>query len=152
MSYATSGEVLSLFRDVSVDADSAISTTDMALYLENTTEEIDSKIGTLYSLPITSGDNPKSFKVLRMLQMYMVAGIIDDILNNYSEADKKPMWTQMAQKMLKQIVPDTDKKGYQPVPTLKLTDADYLGTSQQSNQIIVRAKTGKIFEKGKDNW
>lgn len=152
MSYATSGEVESMFRDITIDADSAVSTADMTLFLENTTEIIEAKLSTLYVVPILVGTSPKSFKIVKQIQMNMVAGMIDDILNSYSEADKKPMWAAKAEMMLKSLVPEKDKKGYQPPPSMILPDATYLGTTQQKSGIKLKADSGRIFEKGKVNW
>lgn len=149
MSYATETEVKSLFRDFADNAEAAVTTAEITIFLDNTSEVIDAKIGTLYSLPITG---PKSLKILKQINMFMAAGIVDDILNNYAEADKKPTWDKKAMALLLALVPATGKDGKQPEPTMKLSDSEYLGTSTQKGKISVQSTSEPIFKKGSDNW
>lgn len=151
MSYATKDEIKSMFRDFADDADAAVSPTDLDLFLENSKEIIDSRISTLYKLPITLVDNPKSFKILKQVQMYKVACMVDDILNNYGEADKKPSWCKMSEMMMKELVP-SKKDGKQVEPVMKLPDAEYLGTTRQSSRIKIAATSGRQIIKGGNNW
>ena len=154
MSYASKDEIKSMFRNFADNTDAAVDDSDLDLFLANTASMIDGASGTLYSMPITEGDNPESFKILKQLQMYKVAGIVDDILNNYSEADKKPMWDRKAEMLLKALVPE--KKGKngckQCEPTMKLPDASYLGTSTQRGRVKMRPNSGRQFSKGGNNW
>lgn len=153
MAYATLDDVKAMFRDYADNADAAVNDADLTLYLDNTTAIINAKIGTLYAMPITNGDNPESFKILKQLQMFKVACIVDDILNNYSEADKKPDWCKKAHKLLEALVPSIDLKTCkQCPPTMKLPDADYLGVPIQRNRIRISSTTGQTFRKGEDNW
>ena len=154
MSYATVGDVTSLFRDLDTTTTAAVTEAEVQVFLDNTTEIINAKIGTLYSLvnEITEENNPKSFAILKQVQMYMVAGIVDDILNNYSEADKKPMWGEKAEKILMALVPKRMSGKKQPVPTMTLPDTPYQGTSTQRGKIGVSATSGRIFTKGGKNW
>ena len=151
MIYATKEEVKSLFRDFCDNADAAVSDDELDLFIDNTGCEIDAKIGTLYLLPITEIDTPKSFKILKQLQMYKVACIVDDILNSYGEADKKPMWCQRANKLMDMLVPPK-KNCKQCEPTMKLPDAEYTGVPAQTGQIRISATSGNIFRKGANNW
>jgi len=153
MAYATKDEIKSLFRDFADNSEAAVDDTDLDLWIENSTSIIDSKIGTLYATPITEVDNPESFKILKQLQMFKVACIVDDVLNDYSEADKKPMWCKKASSLMNALVPEINPKTCkQCPPTMKLPDASYLGTSEQKSQIKVSATSGRIFVKGADNW
>ena len=151
MSYAIKEDVKALFRDFADNSEAAVSDDDLDLFLDNTTAMIDSKIGTLYLLPITEIDNPQSFKVLKQLQMYKVACIVDDILNNYGEADKKPSWCKMAESIMQSLVPDREKCK-QCKPTMILPDAQYLGTDTQRSRISISNTSGTIIRKGEDNW
>jgi hypothetical protein len=153
MSYATRDEVKSMFRDFADNSEAAVVDTEIDLFLDNTTAVIDSKVGTLYSLPLTLLDNPQSWAILKQLQMYKVACIIDDILNDYAEADKKPMWCKKAKMLLNEIIPPVDPKTCkQCEPTLKLPDAIYLGTPTQKSRMTVSKTSGTIFKKGENNW
>jgi len=153
MAYATKDDVKALFRDFADNADAAVNDSDLDLFIDNTTSIIDSKIRTLYSMPITEANNPESFKVLKQLQMYKIACMVDDILNDYSEADKKPMWCKKANMLMEAIVPPKDPKTCkQCEPTLKLPDATYLGTSIQRGKVTINRTSGTVFRKGEDNW
>ena len=151
MSYATKEEIKSMFRDFADNSEAAVTDTELDLFLNNTASIIDAKIGTLYSMPILEVDSPESFKILKQVQMFKVACIVDDILNSYGEADKKPMWCKKAAALMESLVPD--KKGCkQCVPTMKLPDATYTGTSQQRGRMTVSNTAGTIFQKGENNW
>lgn len=153
MSYATVANVKGLFRDFADNTDAAVDDTEIQDFLDDTDEIIDAKIGTLYQLPIDALNNPKSFKILKRLETFIVSAIIDDILNNYGEADKKPSWAKNGRDLMLELVPARDKKtGKQPEPIMKLSDAIYLGTSTQRNKMSASATTGRIFIKGGDNW
>ena len=155
MSYATIANVKSLFRDFADNADAAVNDVELQDFLDDAEVTINSKIGTLYTLPITVPANPESYKVLAMIEKYIAAGVVDDILNSYSEADKKPMWTEKAMKMLKALVPPKNKSDCnQCEPTMKLPDAIYNGTSVQRGKIKLSATSGRQFTKGENanNW
>lgn len=153
MSYATPDNVKSLFRDFADNTEAAVTDTELQEFLDDAALIIDAKIGTLYTLPITLVGNPESFGILRRLETYKVACIVDDILNNYSEADKKPGWCAKAQELMDELVPPRrGTKCKQCEPTMKLPDAEYLGTSIQKGKIKMSATTGTVFTKGANNW
>jgi hypothetical protein len=83
--------------------------------------------------------------------MFKVACIVDDIINSYGEADKKPTWCKKAHDLLEALVP-SKKNCKQCEPTMKLPDAEYLGTSTQRGQIRIAATSGTVFKKGANNW
>lgn len=153
MSYATKDEIKSMFRDFADNSEAAVDDSELDLFIDNSASIIDAKIGTLYQLPITEGDNPQSFKILKQLQMFKVACIVDDILNSYGEADKKPMWCKKAHALMMALVPDVDPKTCrQCPPTMQLPDTPYLGTPTQRNRLNVSATSGTTIIKGADNW
>jgi len=152
MSYATKEEVKSMFRDFADNDEAAVSDDELDLFLLNAHSIINAKISALYTLPITEADSPNSFNILKQIEMYKVACIVDDILNNYSEADKKPSWCKQANMLLESIAPSIDKKGKQPTPSLILPDSDYNGTATQKNQISILSTSESVFKKNADNW
>lgn len=152
MPYATKDEVKSLFRDFADNSQAAVDDADLDLFIANTDAVIDAKIGTLYTLPITLTDNPQSFAILKQIQMFKVACIVDDILNDYAEADKKPMWCKKADYLLESLVPSKGSDCKQCEPTMILPDATYTGTDEERGVLSAKATTGTIFKKGQDNW
>ena len=153
MSYATKDDIKSMFRNFSDNSEAAVTDTELDLFIDNTTAMIDSRIGTLYQMPITSLLYPESFKVLKQLQMYKIACIVDDILNSYGEADKKPTWCKQFHELMTALVPPINPTTCkQCPPTMKLPDAVYVGTPEQTNRITLSRTSGAIFSKGGDNW
>lgn len=153
MAYALKQDIKSMFRNFADNTEAAVTDTELDLFIDNSTAIIDAKVGTLYTLPITELDNPQSFKILKQVQMYQVACIVDDILNDYAEADKKPMWCKMAANLLTALVPGIDPKTCrQCVPTMILPDAPYIGTMEQRNRITLSSTSGTVFKKNENNW
>lgn len=153
MSYATPDNVKSLFRNFASSADAAVTDVEIQEFLDDASEIIDAKIGALYQLPITEALNPKSFAILRRLETFKVACIVDDILNSYGEADKKPQWCKKAQVLMSELVPPKNKTNCrQCAPLMILPDATYLGTATQRARVKFSATTGTVIKKGEDNW
>ncbi len=153
MSYATPDNVKSLFRDFADNAEAAVTDDELQEFLDDAEEIINAKIGILYTLPITEGANPQSFKILKRLETFQVACIVDDILNSYGEADKKPGWCKKAQTLLTELVPGINPTTCrQCEPVMKLPDAIYTGTANQKKRITISATTGVQFQKGVDTW
>ena len=153
MSYATVANVKSLFRQFNSGANPAVTDDEIQEFLDSSNSMINAKLGTLYTLPITVGANPESFNIVRRLETYFVADIVDDILNTYSEADKKPMWGTKGQRLLDELVPPIDPKTCkQCAPTMKLPDTPYTGTVSTRSKIKLSATTGRQFSKGVDTW
>lgn len=153
MSYATPDNVKSLFRNFAPNSQAAVTDIEIQEFLDDAHEVINAKLGTLYELPITELSNPQSFKILRRLETYKVACIVDDILNNYSEADKKPGWCKKAHMLMDELVPPFDPKTCKQCdPTMKLPDAKFIGNITQRGKIKISATKGAVFEKGGNNW
>jgi len=149
MSYTTIAQVKSLFRDFADNSEAAVVDSEITEFLNETAEMIDAKLATLYTLPLSDAG---ALLVVGKIEKFLVAGIVDDILNNYSEADKKPEWSKRGHALLNELIPKRTAKGIQPEPTMKLPNEDYLGTSRQRNKIKVSSTSGTIFQKGQDNW
>lgn len=152
MAYATKHNVKMLFRDFPVDADAAVTDLHLDAFLDQSTALIDARLKGLYELPITELGNPASFSLLAHIQAMYVASMVDDILNNYSEADKKPTWYKKAMEQLNMIAPIKNPKGEQAEPSSFLPDANYLGTNIQKGKFKLSSTDTTIFKKGADNW
>lgn len=152
MSYSTPEDVKACFRNFAVTTEAAVTDEKIQLWLDNAFAYINSRIGLLYSMPIDETNSPESYKILAQIEAFKVAGIVDDVLNTYSEADKKPMWERRAKLMLDELAPLADSKGNQPAPTAKLPDATYLGTPTQISRPRLQPNTTPIFTKNGNNW
>jgi hypothetical protein len=152
MSFATPQDVKDLFRHFADSSEAAVTDAKLQKWLDSEHEFILGKVGTLYQLPITAASNPKTAAILADIEAMLVASKVDDILNSYSEADKKPQWYRNAIMRLKEYVPDKDKEGKQGEPTVRLPDATYNGTRSQKGQLKVSSTNTPTFTKGGDNW
>jgi hypothetical protein len=152
MSYAAKEDVKALFRHFADNTEAAVTDTAIEDFLSSSTAYIDARLNGLYLLPITSGSAPESFKILKQINAFYVAAIVDDILNNYSQADKKPIWHKKAEEMLTNIAPEKDKSGKQNEPNNKLIDATYLGTNIQKGKFKANSTDSTTFKKGTDTW
>lgn len=150
MSYATISDVKSLFRNFQDNSDPAVTDASISKFLDNAKATIDSRLYGLYTLPITG---PISLKILSQVEMFLVADIVDNILNTYSDAQKKPQYYKRAMEMLADIAPEKDAKtGKQPEPLTKLYDSTYLGTNVQKGKFKLSSAEGTIIKKGSDTW
>ncbi len=152
MGYASKDEIKAMFRDFASNTEAAVDDTDLDLFIENSTAQIDAEIGALYALPITLIGNPLSFAILKQLQMYEVACIVDDIINSYSESDKKPMWCKKYTDLMTKLIPKVGSGCKRCIPQFKLPDAIYLGTETQKSRITLSSTSGTQFQKGVDAW
>lgn len=152
MSYATPDDVKGLFRNFPSNTDAAVDDDKIQKWLDSANAKVVGKIGTLYQMPITVELHPLACLMLAEIETFFVASIIDDVLNTYSEADKKPGWEKRAQMALRDLIPEKTSDGKQPEPTTKLPDAVYLGTKLQTSGIKVSSTNESIFKKGVDSW
>lgn len=153
MSYASVNDVVALFRDVDITSTNAsVTTAKITDWLASSTAIINARLNGLYSLPITSEVSPASFATLKQIESFYVASIVDDILNTYSEADKKPNWYKKAMELLDQVAPKKGSKGEQYEPSMLLPDATYLGTPTQKARIKISSTDSTVFKKGDNNW
>lgn len=152
MSYATPEDVKALFRSFAITTEAAVTDEKIQAWLDTAHSAINAKIGMLYLMPIDEGTMPESWNILKQIESFKVAGIVDDVLNTYSEADKKPLWEKRAMMMINDLVPPLDKNGKQPAPIMVLPDATFLGTPTQQARPRVQPNTTPIFTKGGNNW
>lgn len=152
MSYATPEDVKALFRSFAITSEAAVTDEKIQAWLDNAFSNINSKIGRLYQMPIDETASPESWNILKEIESFKVAGIVDDVLNSYSEADKKPLWEKRAMNILNELAPQLDRDGRQPIPIMILPDAVYLGTSTQKARPRLQPNTTPTFIKGANNW
>ena len=153
MSYASVNDVAALFRDVDITStNAAVTIAKITDFLASSTAIINARLNGLYQLPITLEVNPASFAILKQVESFYVASIVDDILNTYSEADKKPTWYKKAMDLLEQVAPKKSSDGKQADPSMLLPDATYLGTQLQKSKVKMSSTDSTVFRKGENNW
>lgn len=152
MSYCTPEKVKSMFRCLDDVTDPAVTDAEIQELIDENCAAINGCLGELYQLPITAVDNPESFLILQKLCKLKTAATLDDILNSYGEADKKPTFGKQAHELLEKICPPKKKGCKRCEPTMKLPDAQFLGANRSGDTIAVQATSGRIFQKGVDTW
>lgn len=153
MSYASVNDVVALFRDVDITSTNAsVTSAKITDWLASSTAIINARLNGLYSLPINSEVSPASLAILKQIESMYVASIVDDILNTYSEADKKPNWYKKAMDLLEQVAPKKGSDGKQSEPSMLLPDATFLGTTVQKSRVKMSSINSTVFLKGENNW
>lgn len=151
MSYAKVEDVVALFRNLDIEQiDAAITEDEIETFLEDAEARINTRLLKFYTLPIDADANPKSFRYLATIEKYFAAAVVDEILNNYAEGERRPTWEKKALQMLEEIAPqdcDTCK------PASLLPDADFLGNSTSRGRFAASSvEISPVFERGKNNW
>jgi len=153
MSYATVDNVKSMFRVLASGSVPAVTDAEIQEFLDDAFLIINAKLGTLYTLPITLGTNPQSFGIVKRIEIFKAADVVDNILNSYGEADTSPEWGKKAKEILMALVPPINPRTCkQCEPTMILPDVPYLGTNQQRGKLKLRSTDTPTFSKGGDNW
>ena len=154
MSYATPDDVTALFRDLDLTkSNTAVDAAKIQSWLDSTDNMINARLSKYYTLnpALNVTDNPLSWSILKMIESFYVAGIVDDILNSYSDGDKKPMWEKRAAAMLDMYAPLECAKDCGPASVLP--DAPYLNTPTLRGAFRAsNTTTAPIFVKGANNW
>jgi phage gp36-like protein len=143
MSYADPSQIQSEFKDVTFDADSAVTDTEVTRFLEEADAEIDINLCGLYETPITG---TTALVVVRMISIWLVKDRVSEILlvktgrpENDQDGGSRP--GERAREMLKNLA-----KG-----TLQLKDAT------PANPYAVRSYTAQnsvefVFDADKVQW
>jgi hypothetical protein len=77
MSYADLSHIQSEFKDVTFDADSAVTDTEIARFLEEADAEIDMNLCGMYETPITG---TTALVIVRMIEIWLVKDRVSEIL------------------------------------------------------------------------
>jgi phage gp36-like protein len=77
MAYSTTAQVASEFKDITFNATSAVTDTEVDRFIEEADAEIDGRVGKRYEVPVTG---TASLKILRTISIGIVADRIRDIL------------------------------------------------------------------------
>ena len=150
MSYSTTAQIKAMFRNFGAPTAPAVTDPSVVEFIAEADQEIDAALTGVYTLPIAG---PLSLLLLRKISRLLAAAVVDDILNTYSEADKKPGYRRDALKMLEDISGKLDPKtGKKTLPISLLPDAEYIGASVSKNTPAINPQDGRQFQKGVDAW
>lgn len=87
MAYSTTAQVASEFKNITFDANSAVTDTEVSAIIDQTDAEIDARIGVKYVVPVTGAS---SLLLLRTISIYITAARVSKIIEvKTGEADKE---------------------------------------------------------------
>jgi len=155
MAYTTVEKIKTMFRAfTSSTTNAAVTDASITEFIAEIDAIIDSRLSSFYELPIDAG-NTAALAILGRVSRLFVAAILDDILNTYSEADKKPTYKKDAETLLNSLVPQVDKSGKWFAPLSPLPNVLQLGIPGNPNTqatIKVSSNEDPTFKKGVDAW
>jgi len=150
MAYSTTDQVASEFKSIDFGAaSSVVVTAEVTRFIEEADAEIDSQIGQKYVVPIDSTNHPESFKIVRMLSIWLVADRVRQIMemkNIAPEAIEQgvrvPNSAKMAREMIKKIVQGK----------MTLSDAELVSAANGVRSFSVDNSEEHTFQKNVDQW
>lgn len=145
MSYATTDQVQSEFKDVDfADADAAITTTEVDRFLEEADAEIDINLSAVYQTPITG---TQALVVVRMIAIWLTKSRVAEILRvktgrPESDQDGEGGTAERARTMLRDLA--TGK--------LQLTDAVSSTSGGGVRSYTAENSIENVFDTTKQQW
>lgn len=88
MAYATASDIASEFKNLEISATTTITTDEVNEFADQISKMIDSYVGKRYLVPLTSGSNPISFSILKMICIQLVANRVKGILRIRTGSEK----------------------------------------------------------------
>ncbi|MCP3684540.1 MAG: hypothetical protein GY861_17885 [bacterium] len=162
MAYTTLAKVKSMFRGITIEADTgdeqtntAVTTEDVDDFIAEVDAEINGLLSDYYVTPITGTE---ALLVIGRIAKYKVAHIIKTILEAREELSDKNQEVQTnlekkANMMLDQIIPTWDSDCCEWVdPRLQLADAVRKTISPKTGAVFGSSKNVATIKKGGDNW
>lgn len=151
MAFSTVTKVQAMFRNLKLDAaNSALTTAEIQVWLDEAYEEILSCLEQFYTM---SSAGPRSLTILSKIETLKVAALVDDVLNNYSDAKLKPQYDKKADAILEKYIPRfNNSKCEWCDPEAKLPDTPYLGLPSSTTEMTVQSQGPATFKKGVDSW
>lgn len=151
MGYSTVSKVQSMFRNLKLDANnSALTTAEIQVWLDEAHEEIYSCLEQFYKLESAGA---RSLLILSKIETLKVAALVDDVLNNYSEAKMKPQYDKKAMDLLAKYIPQFNKTKCEWCDPIALfPDTPYNGLPSSTTAISVQSQGTATFKKGVDAW
>jgi len=151
MAYTTVTKVQSMFRNLKLDAaNSALTTAEIQLWIDEVSAAVSSCLVEFYDM---TSVGPNSELILSRIETFKVAALVDDVLNNYSDAKAKPQYDTKGDKLLEKYIPRYNTKSCEWCdPAAKLPDTPFKGIPSSTTEISVQSQGPATFKKGVDAW
>ena len=161
--YTTKDKVLSMFRDIRVEAtDTVITDSEIAQFISEADAEINAKLNKFYQTPIDSGDSPESFLILGRISKLKVAHTMKTILEMQKQSSDKEQDVQTnlekkADQLLSDLLPTFNTKANRwDDAIMPLPDAVAKALSPTTDGLFnsnsLNTSTEPVFKKNGDNW
>jgi hypothetical protein len=149
MGYCTVDEVAQDFKNITISSTSSVSTTDIEKMVEQESNFIDSKICSLYKIPVVEGTSPKAFSVLKRIAIFLVSDRVRHILHTKTGQDNKDQDTKGLRSLSR-----TPRKDLEEIQkgTLKLIDAEALNSLIGFDVGDVPDCDSRVFDVTKQQW
>lgn len=150
MAYTTVTKVKALFRNfTSNSSNQAVTDSTISDWIAEVDARINSRIGRFYQMPITGEE---SLLILQKISNLMVACQMDNTLNTYTDAQKKPEYCKQGSALLDEYAP-MPKDGKIVEPISRLPDAIYTGVVSSTRRMSASVtNVAPKFQKGVDSW
>lgn len=152
MSFATPAQVKAMFRNFTTNAtNQAITDATIQEWLDEANAVILSRLRYYYD---TTNIGSESEVILRKMERLSVACQVDDTLNSYADAQKKPQYCKNFIMMLDMYAPEANKANCKLcAPSSRLPDTPYLGVQSPGRRFKASVTdVAPTFRKGVDTW
>ncbi len=149
MAYATNAQVASEFKSITFSSSSTVTNTEVDRFIDEADAEINSVISGKYVVPIVQVDSPESFKIVRMISIWLVADRVRQIMqvkpisfSNVEQGTRPSNSAAAARKLLEKI-----RTG-----GIELDDAELASINQGFRSFSIDDDLEHTFKKGVDQW
>lgn len=149
--YATNAEIAAEFKSLVVSTTTLVTTANVDSWRDEAFAEINAKVGVRYTTPIASATSPEAFKILRRIEIDLVAPRVRAKMAVSTGApalsqDTRPgPDTDTARSARKRL--DEIRDGGFPLP-----DATAVSSENGVSSFAAESCEENFYEKGKDQW
>jgi len=150
MSYCTVSEVASDFKNITFDATSSVTDTEVQSFIDQECAYINSRICHLYETPINEVSSPNSYLVLKRINIFLAADRVRHVLYTKTGRDKLDQDTKGLRSLsrhplmdLEQIIDGKLKLG----DATRINDCIGFDTSSEANDCC-----SNTFDVNKQQW
>lgn len=155
MAYTTVAKVQSLFRDLDVNVNTAVTTTEVNDMISEVDAEIDGKLVDHYAVPIVGVE---SLKIIGKISRLKVGHLIKTILESTNQLSDREQEFQTnlekkADKMLDDIIPTYNSQNNTWIdPILQLQDASAKAKTPKTGNLFQSNVRAAVIKRGGTNW
>lgn len=147
MAYCTTADIASEFKNLTVDATTPITSSEVTEYIDQVSNYMDGVIGVRYTVPVTIGTSPLSYSMLKWVCIQLVSQRVKKILRIKTGEENIDQETRAdakrAEEILKQIA-----KGDILLSDATVSNQNGYGWASYSESNSI----DKVFDTKKQQW